>query len=59
MATRRSRPAASLALGGLAADALGLRAVDSLGGMLLLVADGIGFAGLPHANLGGASQKLG
>jgi len=37
----------SLALGGVAADALGIRAVYYLGGVLLLVAGGIGFAGLP------------
>jgi predicted MFS family arabinose efflux permease len=38
---------ASLALGGLAADALGIRAVYYLGGLLLLAAGTIGFAGLP------------
>ena len=37
---------ASLALGGVAADALGIRAVYYLGGLLLLVAGAIGFAGL-------------
>jgi predicted MFS family arabinose efflux permease len=40
----------SLALGGVTADALGIRAVYYLGGLLLLVAGTIGFAGLPpHA----------
>jgi predicted MFS family arabinose efflux permease len=38
---------ASLALGGVAADALGIRTVYYLGGLLLLVAGTIGFAGLP------------
>jgi len=38
---------ASLVLGGVAADALGIRAVYYLGGALLLVAGAIGFAGLP------------
>jgi predicted MFS family arabinose efflux permease len=38
---------ASLALGGVAADALGIRAVYYLGGLLLLLAGAIGFAGLP------------
>jgi predicted MFS family arabinose efflux permease len=38
---------ASLALGGVAADVLGIRAVYYLGGILLLVAGAIGFAGLP------------
>lgn len=38
---------ASLALGGVAADALGIRAIYYLGGVLLLVAGAIGFAGLP------------
>jgi MFS family permease len=38
---------ASLALGGVAADALGIRAVYYLGGLLLVVAGGIGLAGLP------------
>jgi predicted MFS family arabinose efflux permease len=36
----------SLGLGGVAADALGIRAVYYLGGLLLLVAGAIGFAGL-------------
>jgi hypothetical protein len=36
---------ASLMLGGVAADALGIRAVYYLGGTLLLVAGAIGFAG--------------
>jgi predicted MFS family arabinose efflux permease len=39
---------ASLALGGIAADTLGVQAVYRLGGGLLLVAGLIGFAGLPH-----------
>ena len=39
---------ASLVLGGVAADALGIRAVYYLGGMLLLVAGAVGFAGLPR-----------
>jgi predicted MFS family arabinose efflux permease len=38
---------ASLVLGGVAADALGIRAVYYLGGGLLLVAGAVGFAGLP------------
>jgi MFS family permease len=38
---------ASLVLGGVAADALGIRAVYYLGGVLLLVAGAVGFAGLP------------
>jgi MFS family permease len=38
---------ASLVLGGVAADALGIRAVYYLGGLLLLVAGAVGFAGLP------------
>jgi predicted MFS family arabinose efflux permease len=38
---------ASLALGGVAADVLGIRAVYYLGGILLLVAGAIGFGGLP------------
>jgi MFS family permease len=38
---------ASLVLGGVAADALGIRAVYYLGGGLLLVAGAMGFAGLP------------
>jgi MFS family permease len=37
----------SLVLGGVAADAMGIRAVYYLGGLLLLVAGAIGFAGLP------------
>jgi predicted MFS family arabinose efflux permease len=37
---------ASLALGGVAADTLGIRAVYYLGGLLLLVAGAVGFAGL-------------
>jgi predicted MFS family arabinose efflux permease len=37
---------ASLALGGVAADALDIRAVYYLGGVLLLMAGAIGFAGL-------------
>jgi len=40
---------ASLALGGIAADALGVQAVYRLGGGLLLVAGLVGLAGLPHA----------
>jgi predicted MFS family arabinose efflux permease len=39
---------ASLALGGIAADTLGIQAVYRLGGGLLLVAGLVGFAGLPH-----------
>jgi predicted MFS family arabinose efflux permease len=39
---------ASLVLGGVAADALGIRAVYYLGGVLLLVAGAAGFAGLPR-----------
>jgi predicted MFS family arabinose efflux permease len=38
---------ASLGLGGVAADALSIRAVYYLGGLLLLLAGAIGFAGLP------------
>jgi MFS family permease len=38
---------ASLVVGGVAADALGIRAVYYLGGGLLLVAGAVGFAGLP------------
>jgi predicted MFS family arabinose efflux permease len=38
---------ASLVLGGVAADALGIRAVYYFGGVLLLVAGAVGFAGLP------------
>ena len=38
---------ASLVLGGVAADALGIRAVYYFGGVVLLVAGTIGFAGLP------------
>jgi predicted MFS family arabinose efflux permease len=38
---------ASLVLGGVAADALGIRAVYYLGGVLLLMAGAAGFAGLP------------
>jgi predicted MFS family arabinose efflux permease len=38
----------SLVLGGVAADALGIRAVYYLGGVLLLVAGAAGFAGLPQ-----------
>ena len=38
---------ASLALGGVVADALGIRAVYYLGGVLLLAAGMLGFAGLP------------
>jgi predicted MFS family arabinose efflux permease len=38
---------ASLGLGGVAADALGIRTVYYLGGLLLLLAGAIGFAGLP------------
>jgi MFS family permease len=38
---------ASLVLGGMAADVLGIRAVYYLGGLLLLVAGVIGFGGLP------------
>jgi predicted MFS family arabinose efflux permease len=37
----------SLVLGGIAADALGIRAIYYLGGLLLLVAGTPGFAGLP------------
>jgi hypothetical protein len=37
----------SLILGGIAADALGIGAVYYLGGVLLLVAGAVGFAGLP------------
>ena len=37
---------ASLVLGGVAADALGIRAVYYVGGVLLLVAGAVGFAGL-------------
>jgi predicted MFS family arabinose efflux permease len=44
---------ASLGLGGVAADALGIHAVYYLGGLLLLVAGAIGFAGLPP----GATQR--
>jgi hypothetical protein len=42
---------ASLVLGGIAADALGIRAVYYLGGVLLLVAGVIGFAGLPPSTI--------
>jgi predicted MFS family arabinose efflux permease len=38
---------ASLVLGGVAADAMGIRAVYYLGGLLLLVAGAVGFVGLP------------
>jgi MFS family permease len=38
---------ASLVLGGVAADVLGIRAVYYLGGVLLLVAGATGFGGLP------------
>jgi len=38
---------ASLGLGGVAADALGVRAVYYIGGLLLLMAGAIGLAGLP------------
>jgi MFS family permease len=38
---------ASLGLGGVAADALGVRAVYYIGGLLLLLAGAIGLAGLP------------
>jgi MFS family permease len=38
---------ASLVVGGVAADALGIRAVYYLGGGLLLAAGAVGFAGLP------------
>src|SRR5919198_4669891 len=38
---------ASLVVGGVAADALGIRAVYYLGGVLLLAAGAVGFAGLP------------
>jgi predicted MFS family arabinose efflux permease len=41
---------ASLGLGGVAADALGVRAVYYIGGLLLLLAGVIGLAGLPRAN---------
>jgi hypothetical protein len=37
-------------LGGVVADALGIRAVYYMGGVLLLVAGMIGFAGLPPAS---------
>jgi len=40
---------ASLALGGIAADTLGVQAVYRLGGALLLLAGTVGLAGLPHA----------
>jgi len=38
---------ASLALGGFAADALGVQAVDALGGGLLPVAGAVGWSGWP------------
>jgi MFS family permease len=38
---------ASLGLGGVVADALGIRAVYYMGGLLLLLAGAIGLAGLP------------
>jgi MFS family permease len=41
---------ASLVLGGVAADALGIRAVYYLGGVLLLVAGAVGFAALPRGS---------
>jgi MFS family permease len=41
---------ASLVLGGVVADALGIRAVYYLGGVLLLVAGAVGLAGLPPQN---------
>jgi MFS family permease len=37
----------SLLLGGIAADALGIRAIYYLGGLLLLIAGALGLAGLP------------
>ena len=40
---------ASLALGGIAADTLGVQAVYRFGGALLLLAGTVGLAGLPHA----------
>jgi MFS family permease len=40
---------ASLTLGGIAADTLGVQAIYRLGGGLLLVAGVVGLAGLPHA----------
>jgi predicted MFS family arabinose efflux permease len=42
---------ASLVLGGVAADALGIRAVYYLGGALLLAAGAIGFGGLPPSTI--------
>jgi predicted MFS family arabinose efflux permease len=48
---------ASLVLGGLAADALGIRAVYYLGGVLLRVAGAVGFAGLPPRRASGATVE--
>lgn len=48
---------ASLVLGGVAADALGIRAVYYLGGVLLLVAGAVGFAGLPPRRASGATAE--
>ncbi len=51
---------ASLALGGFAADALGIQAVYALGGILLLLAGSIGLAGLAGTAAGdGASSRPG
>ncbi|HEV8648049.1 MAG TPA: MFS transporter [Actinomycetes bacterium] len=43
---------ASLGLGGVAADALGIQAVYYLGGVLLLVAGAVGFTGQPRPTAG-------
>lgn len=47
---------ASLALGGIAADALGIQAVYVLGGMLLLVAGTIGLAALAATTTGSSAR---
>jgi hypothetical protein len=47
----------SLVLGGVAADALGIRAVYYLGGVLLLVAGAVGFAGRPPRRASGATAE--
>ncbi len=48
---------ASLALGGIAADALGIRAVYALGGILLLLAGSIGLAGLACTAAGDSASS--
>jgi hypothetical protein len=48
----------SIGLGGAAADAIGIRAVYLLGGLLLLAAGLLGLTRLPGARLAAAAERL-